>query len=116
MEPVDPGDTMIRVRFTTAEFDADTQRWIELPVAELRADEEQVTISGPHADWISLDMAIIDPHTRHRVTRQPDPERWARLLPLAYRAGDIKVEVEELDAEAAGEPPTPAFSYPAATR
>jgi hypothetical protein len=107
---------MIRVRFGTADLDPETQRWVALPVAELRAEAEKVTISGPHAHWISLDIAIIDPDTRQRVTRQADPERGARLLPFAYRVGDLKVDVEELDGGVPDEPRVPAFSYPAGGR
>lgn len=79
-------------------------------MAELFADGQEVTISGPHADWISLDIAIVDPDTRERVTRGDDAERWARLLPFAYRNGDIAVEVAEV---AAAEPAGAAFHYSA---
>src|ERR1700691_4725868 len=80
---------MIRVRFTTSEFNVETQGWVELPVAELIADGEDVRISGPRAEWISPDIAIIDPETTERVTRFDGAERWRRLLPLADRSGDL---------------------------
>ncbi len=38
---------MIQVRFSTSEFNPDTQEWVEVPVAELIADEEEVTIVAP---------------------------------------------------------------------
>jgi hypothetical protein len=84
---------MIQVNFTTFERDPDTKEWIELPVAQLIADGDEVSISGPHADWINPDLAIIDPETKERVTRADGAERWARLQPFAYRSGDLKVEV-----------------------
>lgn len=87
---------MIQVRFTSFEFDSETQQWVAVPIAELAADGQAVRISGPHADWISLDIAIVDPDTGERVTRGDDAERWARLLPFAYRNGDISVEVAEV--------------------
>lgn len=94
---------MIRVRFTTSEFNAETEQWVELPVAELIADGENVSISGPHAEWISPDITIIDPETTERVTRADGAERWAQLLPYAYRSGDLDVEVTALAAaEAVG--------------
>ncbi len=99
---------MVQVRFTTSEFDADAERWVEVPIAELLANGDEVTISGPHADWISLDIAIIDPGTGERITRAADAERWARLLPFAYRNGDITVEVTEV---AAAQPAAAAFRY-----
>jgi hypothetical protein len=99
---------MIRVRFTTSEFNAETQEWVELPVAELIADGEDVRISGPRAEWISPDIAIIDPETTDRVTRADGAERWAQLLPFAYRSGDLDVEVTEV---AAAEPVGAAFHY-----
>ena len=99
---------MIQVHFTTSQLDADSNEWVELPVAELVADGDEVTISGPHADWISPEIAIIDPDTSERVTRADDAERWARLLPFAYRNGDISVEVREV---AAAQPAGAAFHY-----
>jgi len=102
---------MIQVKFTTFERDRDTREWIELPVAQLIADGDDVTISGPHADWINPDLAIIDPATTERITRADGAERWARLQPFAYRSGDLKVEVAEV---AAAEPADAAFHYPAA--
>jgi uncharacterized Zn finger protein len=99
---------MIQVRFTTSELDADSNEWVELPVAELVADGDELTIRGPHADWISPEIAIIDPDTGARVTRADDAERWARLLPFAYRNGDISVEVREV---AAAQPAGAALPY-----
>jgi len=89
---------MIRVRFTTFDFDPARDEWVERPIAALLADRNEVTISGPHAEWIDLDISIVDPETAERVARDIDPERWARLLPLAYRSGDLNVEVAEVDA------------------
>jgi uncharacterized Zn finger protein len=99
---------MIQIRFTTSQLDADSNEWVELPVAELVADGDELTISGPRANWISPEIAIIDPDTRERVTRADDAERWARLLPFAYRNGDISAEVREV---ATAQPASAAFHY-----
>jgi hypothetical protein len=99
---------MIQVNFTTFELDPDTKEWIELPVAQMLADGEEVRISGPRAEWINLDIAVIDPETRERVTRADGAERWARLLPFAFRNGDIDVEVTEV---AVAEPVAASFHY-----
>jgi hypothetical protein len=42
---------MIQVHFTTFEFNADSNEWVELPVAELVIAGEELTISGPHAAY-----------------------------------------------------------------
>lgn len=78
---------MIRVRFTTSEFNRETREWVQR---------------------ISLEFAVIDPETRERVTRADGAERWARLLPFAFRNGDIDVEVSEI---AEAEPAGVAFRY-----
>ena len=101
---------MIQVRFTTSQFDADSNEWIELPVAKVVANGDELTISGPRADWISTEISIVDPDTGDRVTRADDAERWARLLPFAYHDGDITVEVAEV---AAAEHAGAAFHYSA---
>jgi hypothetical protein len=99
---------MIQVDFTTFERDPDTKEWVERSVAQLLADGDEVSISGPHADWINPDLAIIDPETRERVTRVDGAERWAQLLPFAFRNGDIDVEVRQV---AAADPTDVAFRY-----
>ena len=102
---------MIQVNFTTHDYDESTGQWVRRPVAQLIADGQDVAISGPHADWIGPDISIVDPRSGERVTRADDAERWARLLPFAYRSGDIDVEVAEL---AAARPAAGAFHFPAA--
>jgi hypothetical protein len=103
---------MIRVNFSTFEPDPGGEDWVQRPVAQLLADGDEVTISGPHADWVNPDLAIVDPETAERVTRADGSERWARLLPLAYRNGDLRVEVEET---AVAEPVGASFRYSTAT-
>jgi hypothetical protein len=102
---------MIQVNFTTHDYDESTGQWVRRPVAQLVADGQDVTISGPHADWVSPDISIVDPQTGERVTRADSAERWARLLPFAYRSGDIDVEVAEV---VAAKPAARAFHFSAA--
>jgi hypothetical protein len=101
---------MIQVDFTAFEPDPDTEGWIELPVAQLLADRDEVTISGPHADWINPDVSILDPESGEQVTRAEGAERWARLLPFAYRNGDLHIEVAEV---LSAVPADASFRYPA---
>jgi hypothetical protein len=99
---------MIQVNFTTFERDPDTKEWVKLPVAQLLADGDDVSISGLHADWINPDLAIVDPETGERVTRVDGAERWAQLQPFGYRSGDLHAEVTEV---AAAEPVAASFRY-----
>lgn len=99
---------MIQVNFTTFERDPDTKEWVELPVAQLLADGNDVSISGPRADWINPDLAIVDPETAERITRSDGAERWAQLQPFGYRSGDLHVKVIEV---AAVEPVAASFRY-----
>jgi hypothetical protein len=99
---------MIQVNFTTFERDPDTKQWVEMPVAQLLASGDDVSISGPHADWINADLAIVDPETAERITRADGAERWARLLPFGYRGGDLQVTVAEI---AETDPVAESFHY-----
>lgn len=38
---------MIQVNFTTRDYDESTGRWVRRPVAQLVADVQDMTISGP---------------------------------------------------------------------
>ena len=42
-----------------------------------------------------LDIAVVDPKTGASISRGDDPERWALLLPQAFRAGEFVAEAEE---------------------
>jgi len=99
---------MIQVTFTTFERDPDTNEWIELPVAQMLARGDDVSISGPHADWINPDLVIVDPETAERITRTDGAELWARLQPFGYRSGDLHVKVIEV---AAADPVAASFHY-----
>ena len=61
----------------------------------VRVEGKEAGIAG-NADYFSEDIPLVDPETGARLTFQSDPERWARNLPQAYRAGDIVVRVKEI--------------------
>jgi hypothetical protein len=85
---------MVRVRFTTSEYRPELGRFDAQLRAELIVDgRETTTIGDPR--WVSLDVSVVDPDSRDDVTFELNPERWARLLPLAYRSGDLTAEVVE---------------------
>jgi hypothetical protein len=95
----EPG-TMIHLHFATAEFDYETEEWHETTRADLVADGQDIEVTGPNADWIDLDLAVLDPNTGEVIHRPDGAERWARLLPSAFRSGDVSVEVVEDSAQA----------------
>jgi hypothetical protein len=68
---------MLEVNFTTFELDPRTNEWIERPVAQLLADRERVTISGPHADWIN-------PGSRSSTPRPPSESRGLTVLSAGH--------------------------------
>ncbi len=62
------------------------------PLVEYWVDGRDVRIEGK-ADYIGLDVPVLDVQSGRRVLFHEDPEAWARNLPNAYRAGDIVAEV-----------------------
>ena len=82
----------VRVQFITSDYDRQTEQFVPRVRAELTVDGPEVLITGDER-WVSLEIGVIDPETRSKVTFESDPERWAQLLPLAYRSGDVRVEI-----------------------
>jgi hypothetical protein len=83
---------------TVIEIDYDFQerRWIEVERAQLVVEDDGTyKLDGPQPAFIDLDMTVVDPERRGRLRFQDEPARWVRLLPTAYRAGDVRVEVRE---------------------
>ncbi len=83
---------MIRVLFTTFDFDPARDEWVEQSIA-MRSRS-----AAPVPTGSTSTSRFVDPETTERVTRGVDATRWARPLPLAYRSGDINVEVAQVDA------------------
>ncbi|HCG00116.1 MAG TPA: hypothetical protein DEV93_06180 [Chloroflexi bacterium] len=82
---------MVEVRFTTREYDEGHAQFETRARAELKVDGREVSIGGDR-QWVSLEVGVVDPENGEEVTFEKDPERWATLLPLAYRSGDVTVE------------------------
>lgn|SRR6185295_4048477 len=97
---------MIHLRFTTASFDRDANEWQKTVHAELFAEgDHDLRVEGPDAEWIDVDLAVIEPESGDRLTREDGAERWARALPTAFRSGHLAVEeVHEMSGEAEVEP------------
>ena len=68
-------------------------------LAQLRVDSKGVVPEDGERTEEVLAIPVLDPKTGEQVTSQNDPLRWARLLPLAIRSGDLAIFVEEVEAE-----------------
>lgn len=65
-------------------------------LAEFRVDASGIEAVGGERTEEVLAIPVLDPKTGERVESQEDPVRWARLLPLTIRSGDLAVFVEEV--------------------
>jgi hypothetical protein len=51
---------------------------------------------GERTDVVAT-IPVIDPESGDRVLSSEDPVRWAHLLPLAFRSGDLAIQVQEVE-------------------
>lgn len=84
---------VIRATFIEMDYDFDRRQWVNTLLAEIQVDGHRIVISGAVPEIVDPTMSIVDPATGRPLTFRDDPERWATLLPTAYRAGDVRVEV-----------------------
>jgi hypothetical protein len=62
-------------------------------VAVLPSTGTQLEVAGePDLEQIR-DVALLDMDMGETVTFEADPDRWARILPQAFRSGDLVSEV-----------------------
>jgi hypothetical protein len=91
---------MVRVTFSAPHYDSQRKAVDYVVQAELIVDGHEHSSTG-EVRWIDLSIPVIDPATGRQLVFEDDPEAWARLLPTAYRSGDIVLEVVEEMAPAA---------------
>lgn len=64
-------------------------------LAQFRVDAEGIHAEAGERTDVVATIPVIDPDSGERLQSGEDPIRWARLLPLAMRSGDLAVVVEE---------------------
>ncbi len=120
---------MVDVEIRRPYFDEESQG-IEWQLrAIVRATTDGVKVSAVSDDFSSLvDEPVLEASTGELVAPSTEPERWARSLPDAYRAGDLVAVVvrddEPSEIDALGdidepvipEPPQPEFTDDQETR
>lgn len=61
--------------------------------ALVKAEGAQLEITGNPMVLGDQNLTVVDVRTGKRLSRDDDPEVWARNLPYAYRAGDLVAHV-----------------------
>lgn len=81
---------MIRLTFASPQWNAGEGRIEFRRVADVWISGQEVHVEGDPSVF-STDVRVVEPQTGALLTFDADPERWARALPTAYRAGDLEV-------------------------
>lgn len=79
---------MIDLEFRQFHHDGHDVSWDT--VATLRVDGARVELEGDQDFWDVRDIEVLDPQTGRTLTVDADPVSWARNLPQAFRAGDLR--------------------------
>lgn len=61
--------------------------------ALVKAEGAQLEITGDRTVLGNDNLSVVDIQTGRRLSRDDDPEVWARNLPHAYRSGDLVAHV-----------------------
>ncbi len=64
----------------------------EFAVVTVDGNGVSITAADPFAQRVK-EIRLIDPVTDEQLTAESDPERWARLLPTAYRTPYMRATV-----------------------
>jgi hypothetical protein len=87
---------MVRLKVMTGNYNQTTKRYSHDSVLEVEIDGQDIRVLSGDDSYLSLDVPVVDPDTRQSLSYQENPERWALLLPTAYRAGDFTIESEKI--------------------
>ena len=85
---------MHRVTITRSDYDFDTDRWLTETVCSFVVGPRGIEQIDRGAERIPRRVAVLDIDSGKSVTLESDPERWAELLPSAFRSGDLTVTVD----------------------
>jgi hypothetical protein len=109
---------MVFVEVRSPYFNEEEGRTDWRTLAFVRADGDQIDVHGNDTNVVDLTMPVLDIATGAELSAADSPERWARNLPHAYRAGDLVAVVVHdseppvLDDAADDEPELPSIPAP----
>lgn len=85
---------MRQVIITKSDYDFDAEQWRTETVCSFIVGPQGIERVEVGADRIPTRVTVVDPSTGEEVGLETDPERWAMLLPSAFRTGDLTVSVD----------------------
>jgi hypothetical protein len=80
---------MQHVKITRSDYDFDTDRWQTETVSSFLVGPDGIVQVEEGEERIPRRVTVLDIDTGQDVTLESDPERWAELLPGAFRSGDL---------------------------
>lgn len=90
---------MHHIVVTHSDYDFDANHWLTKTLCSFDVGPGGIERVFEGADQIPSRVAVLDIETGQSVTLESDPERWAELLPSAFRSGDLAVHVDVATAE-----------------
>jgi hypothetical protein len=85
---------MHRVIITKSNYDFDADQWTTETVSSFVVGPNGIEHVDEGADRIPRRVTVVDPSKGDDVSLESDPERWAVLLPSAFRSGDLTITVD----------------------
>ena len=85
---------MHRITITRSDYDFDADRWLTETVCSFVVGPRGIEQVNEGEERIPRRVAVLDINSGESVTLESDPERWAELLPGAFRSGDLTVTVD----------------------
>ncbi len=85
---------MHRITITRSDYDFDADQWLTETVCSFIVGPRGIEQIDAGAQRIPRRVAVLDIDSGESVTLESDPERWAELLPSAFRSGDLTVTVD----------------------
>lgn len=80
---------MQHVEITRSDYDFDTDRWRTETVSSFLVGPTGIVRVEEGEEQVPRRVTVLDIDTGQDVTLENEPERWAELLPSAFRSGDL---------------------------
>lgn len=96
---------MVLVEIRSPAYDEEAGSARLLWRAEVKAYGDRLEIHGEEELVAGGELPVVDPSTGEQLSGFDDPERWARSLPYAFRAGDLMAIVVHDDSPVHGPEP-----------